>query len=274
MLLLNAALLVAAVVTSGAYAQNATSKSSSSITSAPVSYMTVTFNDCDTTTPATMITVTNGITVTYCPLCEMQTATPTIPHTTVYTTAYLELCSTGGMTPKVYTVTESCTEATPTWSSGPSHIPQGFTTTETVCTMCAATPVPVTLTIPCESSMAPSPTGGAAPPTGASPTAKPVTQISDGQVQMPGPTPAGGAGSAGSSVAGAPSSAPPYPMTTSMVGRPAGGAGGPGASNMPSGVSYGNTSGITPWTGGAGSISVSHSFFAAAVVFFSLAVLL
>jgi len=57
--------------------------------SASASYVTVTYDDCPSSSVATMITVTNGVTVTYCPECQMSasasTASPVVPHTTVYT---------------------------------------------------------------------------------------------------------------------------------------------------------------------------------------------
>src|ERR1700761_3161639 len=87
-----------------------------------VSYTTVTYSDCPSASMETMITITNGVTVTYCPECEMQTGKP--GYTTVYTTTYKSLCPTG-VVPATYTVTESCTDEKPTWTPGPSHIPQG-----------------------------------------------------------------------------------------------------------------------------------------------------
>ena len=168
-----------------------------------------------------MVTITNGVTVTYCPKCEHEStssiiAKPTGPgHTTVYTTVYSSLCSTG-LVPVTYTVTESCSEATPTWASASDHVPDGFTVTTKQCHVCEATPVPVTLTEPCTGGCgkpapppatatdAPAPSGTPVKqiPDGQvqapGPSGKPVTQISDGQVQAPGPSggspaPSGGA---------------------------------------------------------------------------------
>ena len=157
----------AAVAAAGAYAQS-------------VSYTTVTYDDCSSMPMETMITVTNGVTVTYCPECEMMSSvSPHQPgHTTTYTTTYMSLCPTG-MVPATYTVTESCTEPTPTWTPGPSHIPQGFTVTEKVCHVCDKTPTTVTITEPCgcdanegvpATNNNPAPTGsGGSPPGGSSP---------------------------------------------------------------------------------------------------------
>ncbi|KAK5132452.1 hypothetical protein LTR08_009063 [Meristemomyces frigidus] len=145
----------AAVAVSGAQAQTTaipygTPSALVPTASASVSYMTVTYDDCPSQSMESMITVTNGITVTYCPECEMMSsATPAGPgYTTVYTTTYLSLCPTG-VVPATYTVTESCTDATPTWTPGPSHIPNGFTVTTTQCTVCDTTPTAVTITEPC-----------------------------------------------------------------------------------------------------------------------------
>lgn len=162
-----------AVAASGAYAQDApgytgtaTTSSSSvgavitapvSLSSAPgVQYTTVTYDYCESSSLETMITVTNGITVTYCPECEHSaSAVPskTPGHVTTYTTTYLSLCPTGTV-PVTYTVTESCDEPEPTWTPGPSHIPQGYTVTVKDCTVCHSdldktSTIPVTITEPC-----------------------------------------------------------------------------------------------------------------------------
>ena len=62
----------AAVAAAGAYAQYGQ----------PISYTTVTYDDCSDMPMETMITVTNGITVTYCPECEHMTEAPPSGHTT------------------------------------------------------------------------------------------------------------------------------------------------------------------------------------------------
>ncbi len=133
----------AAATMAAAYAQSAYAQSTTTATQS-TSYTTVTYSDCPTGSMESMITVTADVTATYCPQCEMG-STP--GHTTVYTTTYLSLCPTG-LTPATYTVTESCSEPTPTWTPGPSHIPQGFTVTTQQCDMCE-TPGPVTFTEPC-----------------------------------------------------------------------------------------------------------------------------
>lgn len=160
------------------------------ISSAPVSYTTVTFDDCESASIETLITVTNGVTVTYCPTCEHESTSaapkPTGPaHTTVYTTVYSSLCSTG-LVPVTYTVTESCSDATPTWASATDHVPEGFTVTTKDCHVCDETPVPVTITEPCTDGCG-KPAPPPATPTPA-PSGKPVEQIPDGQIQAPGPS--------------------------------------------------------------------------------------
>lgn len=98
-----------------------------------------TLTDC-TDVPEVTLTSTNTVTVTYCHECEMSSMAGNTVHTTVYATVYTQVCPTG-LTEMTYTVTESCTGATPTWSNGTGYVPQGFTTTEFVCTVCGATPV-------------------------------------------------------------------------------------------------------------------------------------
>lgn len=263
----------------------------------------------------TMITVTNGVTVTYCPECQMMTAgsgSPSSPgYTTVYTTTYMSLCPTG-MVPATYTVTESCTDSMPTWTPGPSHIPNGFTVTTKQCTVCDTTPTAVTITEPCgceategvpasNTAVATTPAGAAGTPAG-----QPVGQISDGQVQAstgaaspssgssgsspgsgssspgsgssgsspgsgspaagssPGSgsgSPAGSGSSAGTSPApaaaagGSGTSAPPYPTAATSTETCPGPQCRAAASSYPSGVSYGNTSGIEPSPGAGTSLS-------------------
>jgi hypothetical protein len=188
----------ALVAVQGAYAQTTTSAPAYD---GPVSYTTVTYDTCSTASMETMITVTNGVTVTYCPTCTgAPSASPSVGHVTTYTTTYLSLCPTGTV-PVTYTVTESCAEATPTWTPGPSHVPQGYTVTVKDCTVCHSdlskpSTIPVTITEPCNCEanegtiMPPKPAPADATPTGNSPapSGQPVQQISDGQVQNPGPS--------------------------------------------------------------------------------------
>jgi hypothetical protein len=184
----------------------ATSQTISSMTNLPTvssssathSYTTVTIDECPKESPETMITVTNGVTVTYCPTCEHDSTTagpkPTDPaHTTVYTTVYSSLCSTG-LVPVTYTITEECSDAIPTWASASDHVPDGFTVTTKDCHVCdEKTAVPVTITEPCTDGCgkpAPPPATGAPVPSGKpAPSGNPpVEQIPDGQVQAPGPS--------------------------------------------------------------------------------------
>jgi hypothetical protein len=115
-------------------------------------YTTVDVYESCTDTAIGTDTITSTVVETTCPLC---TNSPTssggsMVHTTVYTTVYQTLCSTG-LTDQTYTVTETCTGATPTWPSsmGPSYVPPGFTQTVTVCTVCnnQGSPTTVTMTV-------------------------------------------------------------------------------------------------------------------------------
>lgn len=76
------------------------------------------------------------MTSTYCDKCEF---------TTVYTTTYVDVCPTG-TTENVYTITETCTGDTATWTP-PSTCPPGFTVIEEICTACEGDPT-VTVTKP------------------------------------------------------------------------------------------------------------------------------
>lgn len=195
------------------------------ISSPPVSYTTVTYDDCPSQSIQTLITVTNGVTVTYCPECHHSispSASPAPSHTTVYTTVYQSLCSTG-LVPVTYTVTEECAEPTPTWATGTAkddHVPQGFTVTVKDCHVCDKTPVPVTITEPCKDGCGkPTPPPATATPAPA-PSGGNVQQISDGQIQAPGPS--GGSG-------GKNSPAPSGGNGGSGSPAPSGGASNPGS---------------------------------------------
>lgn len=153
---------------------------------AQMSYITVTYESCSSVSMETMITVTMSETVNYCPTCTAKPKTTSTPtsimtpgHTTIYTTIFSSLCSTG-LVPVTHTITESCPEPTPTWTPGPSHIPDGYTVTVKTCSVgCGAKPAEVTITEKCDcvatsgTSMGPKPTATA--------TVTPVGQISDGQ---------------------------------------------------------------------------------------------
>lgn len=183
----------AAAGVSGQYISPTTAPLSPSSPSWSIEY----YDTCTTPGESTIVTVTNGVTTTYCPLCEDMgpTGTPVGPHTTVYTTYYDATCSTG-LTKSTYTVTESCTEATPTWSSGPGYIPQGFTTTVVKCTACAEKPTDVTLTVPCTNT-----------PTSAPPATNPGAPLAG----TPGATPPGAPSAPPPGLPGPPAGAPPPP---------------------------------------------------------------
>ncbi|KAF2858384.1 hypothetical protein K470DRAFT_272516 [Piedraia hortae CBS 480.64] len=136
----------AALAATGAYASNAAAMSA--ITS--LSYSTVILSNCpDSASKKSLITVPQGMTVTYCPDCEGRgmssmtqgslgpsgSASQSQPgHSTIYTTTYESLCPTGVVT-TIYTVTESCPEPTPTWTPDPDDVPQNYTVTVKECTV-------------------------------------------------------------------------------------------------------------------------------------------
>lgn len=224
---------VAAQLTPNAYIEFVPTSSSES-----VSYTTITVDTCDSAMPETMVTVIGTTSVTYCPQCESApTHAPTSKkpgHTTVYETEYISLCPTGTV-PVTYTVTESCEEETPTWTPGHDHIPPGFTTTVKQCTKgcdggSPETPVPVTITEPCDceatsgTPLPPKPTGTPVSqiPDGKSPPPLPsshTTNVPSGQIQAPGPSPTG----------------PKPPAETSPADEPCDGTscGGSGDGNVP-----------------------------------------
>jgi hypothetical protein len=140
-------------------------------------YITITeyFDDCSTRigyhNSSYTATVTGTITDTLpCDECK---------HTsgiwTTYTTQYVEICPTG-LTEKVYTITESCTEENQPRPS--TYIPSGFVVTTVACDVCEHPTV--TLTTPCSTATVTSLTNSIAPlppVTTAAPTAAPTTVI-------------------------------------------------------------------------------------------------
>lgn len=252
---------VAASVASGVSAQQppaytgpVSSAPVAPVSSAPTSYTTVTYDDCPSQSIETLITVTNGVTVTYCPECQhsISATKPAPSHTTVYTTVYQSLCSTG-LVPVTYTVTEECAEPTPTWATGTAkhdHVPQGFTVTVKDCHVCDKTPVPVTITEPCKDGCGkpstPPPTGAPTPPpSGDKPNGGNVEQIPDGQIQAPGPS--GGAGSP------APSGGAGYPSPSGGASNPGSGSPDGGAQRPPAGGDSKCTGPSCPTGGDSGS---------------------
>lgn len=174
-------------------------------------YVTVdVYESCTDTTEGTD-TITSTIVETTCPLCTGMSTTQEgqYAHTTVYTTVWETLCSTG-LGPATYTITESCTGATPSWNSGmgqPTYIPPGYTTTVTVCTVCEMQPT-VTMTVPCESTPPANPTGPAhngAAPGGSANTANETPEPTGAPLGSPGGSPGGspaGQGSGGAAPGG------------------------------------------------------------------------
>ncbi|KIW07538.1 uncharacterized protein PV09_01499 [Verruconis gallopava] len=76
------------------------------------------------------------------------------------TSTYVDVCSTG-LTTKTHTWTKTCYEGEDEWSTT-TEVPEGWTTTVTVCTVCGAKPTTLTLTTP-----ASTPAWAPAQPTGA-----------------------------------------------------------------------------------------------------------
>lgn len=147
------------------------------------------YEDCTDTMQGTD-TITSTIIETTCPLCTGMTMAQEgqYTHTTVYTTVWETMCSTG-MAPATYTITESCTGATPTWNSAigqPTYIPPGYTTTVTVCTVCEMSPT-VTMTVPCEST---TPGGLAGPVPNGAPPGGPANTANGAPGGSPGGAPA------------------------------------------------------------------------------------
>lgn len=242
----------AAAILVGAQAQNAYP--------AAQSYTTTTVDSCPTESMETMVTVTDGVTVTYCPECEMAGATMSSKagYTTVYTTTYESLCPTG-LVAETYTVTESCTEPTPTWTPGPKHIPQGFTVTQKECTVCASTPTTVTITEPCGCEAHEGTQGPPQTPATTTPAAGSATPVRNVKTT---PTPAasscngadcGGSYNTNPSPAGntpvpagqTPVASPPYP-STSMESCPGPNCRAKATGALQPGISYGNNGSMTP----------------------------
>lgn len=111
------------------------------------SYTNMTYEDCSSMPKETMVTIINNATVTY--LSEfMMASSSQVGYTSVYTTTSEAFCSTGVVN-SMYTVTESGTEPTITWTSSPSHIPQAFIITALECSVCGNRTKRCTITEPC-----------------------------------------------------------------------------------------------------------------------------
>ncbi|KAF2720325.1 hypothetical protein K431DRAFT_295350 [Polychaeton citri CBS 116435] len=212
----------------GSIAASAALAASVAAQNVSISYSTVTIDDCPSSVYESMVTITDGVTITYCPECESMgttyppptSATPTGPgFTTVYTTTYQSYCpESSTLVPVTYTVTESCAHPTPTWTPGPSHIPQGYTTTVVTCHQCAETPTEVTITQPCDCEA----TEGTPVPT-PNPQPSPSATASNGPPPPgppgpPGPPPPGPPGTSGAPPPGPPGPpGPPPPATTTTT---------------------------------------------------------
>ncbi|RJE18946.1 chitinase [Aspergillus sclerotialis] len=126
-------------------------------------------------------TITSGITSGTTTVAS--TGSSSVPETitTVIVTEYISICPTGFTTITTSYTTTYCpgtVSATPTPTGAPSSptgafpqttsasLPEGWTTTVTVCTQCAPTPTTVTLTVPCESTAT---TSADSQPSGSSP---------------------------------------------------------------------------------------------------------
>lgn len=228
-----AGILAAAGVVAAQYSVSAASPASMSMSmtsaaalpSSSTSYTTSIWDDCTDMTET--MTVIGTLTSTYCSHCMMSMHGPHTVYTTSYVTTWSSWCppsmgpsgSSVYMTPVPYTCTESWTGAsTPPWSS--DHIPAGMTTQTHVCHVCAATPVTSVMTFPTTcSSWMPGVSTVAASTTPASAPAPIAT-----------PTPA------------------TVPLQSNYVATQTPVCSGPGC---PVPTTWGNTTGITPFQGGA-----------------------
>ncbi|KAJ5831932.1 hypothetical protein N7474_000243 [Penicillium riverlandense] len=97
-----------------------------------------------TPTPSTSepVTITTVIVTSYTDIC------PT-GFTTVWMTITTTYCPGNGPAPSTATETAGVTQPGSGPTSTTASIPEGWTTTVTVCTQCAPTPTTVTLTLPC-----------------------------------------------------------------------------------------------------------------------------
>ncbi|GAB7343934.1 hypothetical protein MBLNU457_1884t1 [Dothideomycetes sp. NU457] len=241
--------------------------------------VTTTVSTCNST-PDSTVTISQIETITYCSMCEENNAATT--HVTVYTTVMGGICTDMGQfttTPTTYTVTESCTDATPTWATGSTDIPQGFTVARYTCSTCdTATTMTVTEPCGCEATSGvpapassapatPAATPAATTPVGraggspsAGPSATTVTEPCDECEKTPAPSSGSGFG------AGSAASQASYgSVVTSAAGAPA---------PYSSGANWGNTSNITPFTGAAASFGfsgVSATVLAAAIGLLAIA---
>ncbi|MCJ1430102.1 hypothetical protein MMC29_008017, partial [Sticta canariensis] len=150
-------------------------------------------------------TVTNTIIQTYCPDCEegQRGSYGKSGILTTYQTVYSQFCSTG-LEEKTFTVTESCSSTNQPRPTG--YVPQGFTVTTAICTVCGSTPVTAVLTTPVPAAPTPGAGGspGPTPPAGAPPA--PGSPPSSG-----GSTPPAGAPPAPGSPPSSGGSTPPAP---------------------------------------------------------------
>jgi len=126
------------------------------------SLQTLTYYDCTDTSSVTG-TVTDLLTSTYCDKCHEV-------YTTIYPVTYVDVCPTG-TTANVYTITETCTGNSASFT--PTSCPAGFTTYTTECEVCQEKTLTVTAPV---STATATPTEAApteAAPTGAPPAGAP-----------------------------------------------------------------------------------------------------
>ncbi|MCJ1471812.1 hypothetical protein MMC13_000453 [Lambiella insularis] len=155
-----------------------------------VTTVTEYYDDCSTSVgPEYSATVTGTIVSTYCPKCTESmissalslspSGPPTVPSAgpspgilTTYTTVFSQFCSTGGLEPVTYTVTESCSSLGA--SRGPTYVPQGFVVTTVECHVCENGPtVTITTPIATPSTAASAPAPYVPPPVSTAPAAAP-----------------------------------------------------------------------------------------------------
>lgn len=177
-------------------------------------------------------TVTNTIISTYCPDCEggQGGSYGKSGILTTYETVYSQFCSTG-LEQKTFTVTESCSSANQPRPTG--YVPQGFTVTTAICTVCGSTPVTAVLTTPVPAAPTPGAGGSPGPTPAVGPPAPGYPPSSGESTPPPGAPPAPGSPPSSGGLT-PPAGAPPAPGSPPSSGGSAPPAGAPPAPGSPS----------------------------------------
>jgi len=147
---------------SGIVAPLSGTSGSSSVTTVPVTFSPSSSTTAPTSSVTSAVgppivtgTVTDELTSTYCDKCDEV-------YTTIYPVTYVDVCPTG-TTANVYTITETCTGNSASFT--PTTCPPGFTTYTTECEVCAEKTITVTapVSVP-TTTAAPAPPPYTAPP--------------------------------------------------------------------------------------------------------------